>query len=552
MEPDAAEAAVPENLQRTLRDRSKLKTPQRFGDPVAYFVESSPTTFHDAMSRDDADQWKAAMDEEIKALEENNTWTLCELPAGKRAIGCRWVYAIKHDAAGNFQRYKARLVAKGYSQREGLDFFETFSPVVRYESIRLLLSIAAKYDLELAKFDVKTAFLYGELEEELYLQQPPGYANEDRPGAVLRLNRSLYGLKQSPRCWNEKFVNLLKKFNFKNINSDKCVFMGVVQKCVVYLALYVDDGLIVSESMNAISEVLENLKSQFKITFGAADDFVGMEIQRNRERRTIKISQSGYIAKIIDRFGLKDAKSVSVPAERNLYSTRTSPGPEPIDVPYREAVGSLLFAARVTRPDIEFAVNYASQFCNNPSESDWHVVQTIFRYLQGTRDLGIVYADRGSGLDLVGYTDADLAGCPITRRSHSGVVLILNGGPVVWSSRRQSEVTECTMNAEYVALFDGAREAVWLKRFLIELDIKCTTIPMYIDNKPAISVVKNCEDNKKSKYIDIKYHYTREVVNKRDIFVEYIASNDNLADIFTKPLAKPRFCQLREGLNEHA
>lgn len=345
-------------------------------------------------------------------------------------------------------------------------------------------------------------------------------------------------------------MSFLEKFDFKSVNSDKCVFIGKVEEWLVILALYVDDGLMLCECMKAIEIVLEHLKSKFKITSGEANEFVGIEIKRDRPNRSIKLSQPGYIAKIIDRFGFGSAHAVSTPAEAGLYASRSAKENKSIvDVPYREAIGSLLFAARVTRPEIEFAVNYLSQFCNEPTVSDWNAVGYVFRYLQGTRDLGIVYANRGSGSVLTGYTDSDLAGCPITRRSRSGFVFILNGGLVTWTSRRQSTVAPSTSDAEYMALFDGVREAVWLKRFLSELNVKCTAVPIYVDNQTAISIAGNREDSRKSKYIEIKYHYTRERIDGGDVIISFVKSEDQLADIFTKPLEKCKFVGLRDRLN---
>ncbi|CAK9796221.1 Retrovirus-related Pol polyprotein from transposon TNT 1-94 [Anthophora plagiata] len=231
------DAAVPETEQvatnrnvrecRQLRDRRNLQVPDRYGVPIAFLANTVPTTYTQAIMSDDTSKWKRAMDEEMLAFKENHTWTLCALPQGKRVIGCKWVFSIKKDAAGNLKRYKARLVAKGFRQRAGINYFDTFTPVVRYESIRILLAIAAKKDYEIMKFDVKTAFLYGDLQEEIYLDQPPGYKNDRLPDAVFKLHRSLYGLKQSPKCWNEKFTKFLKEFNLVNIASDQCVFVGV-------------------------------------------------------------------------------------------------------------------------------------------------------------------------------------------------------------------------------------------------------------------------------------------------------------------------------------
>lgn len=293
------------------------------------------------------------------------------------------------------------------------------------------------------KFDVKTAFLYGDLQEEIYLEQPPGYTNESQPDAVFKLHRSLYGLKQSPKSWNEKFTSFLKGFNFVNIASDKCVFVGVVKSSKVFLALYVDDGLIMSKSESAIKSVLDYLESSFKITVDRADEFLGFEIKRNRERRLLKICQTGYIKRVLEKFNMNESNPSSIPAEPGM-SLQNQRSESDRKIPYREAIGSLLFAARVCRPDIEFAVNYASHFLSCYDDTHWQVVKKIMRYLNGTRDFGIVYGNSGSSFEISGFTDADYAGCVNTRRSRSGFVFVLNGGPISWSSQLQ----------RVVALFD--------------------------------------------------------------------------------------------------
>lgn len=284
-----------------LRDRGTLRKPA-YLESYALLTETVPLTYEEAMSSPEAENWKTAMNEEMSALQENETWSLIKLPENKRPIGCKWVYTLKTDIEGRIQKYKARLVAKGFTQREGVDFFETFAPVVRYESIRLLLALAARDDLEIANFDVKTAFLNGDLQEELYMHQPPGYEVECNESVVCKLHRSLYGLKQSPRCWNMKFVNFLRKFNFAPTESDSCVFVSKLNQDFVFLALYVDDGLLLSKSQHEIEKVLSYLKQFFQITVEPATQFVGLEIQRNRATREIKISQKAYAKRVIKRF----------------------------------------------------------------------------------------------------------------------------------------------------------------------------------------------------------------------------------------------------------
>ena len=420
---------------------------------------------------------------------------------------------------------------------------------MRYESIRVLLAIAAEQDLEMYKFDVKTAFLYGDLDEDIYLEQPPGFETEGEK-LYCKLHKSLYGLKQSPRCWNRRFIIFLKKFKFVCIDADKCIFVGFIFGFIIYLALYVDDGLLICKSKLAIEKVLSELKKEFEITSGDADEFVGMEISRDREKRTIKISLAAYIRKLLAKFGMSDANPSSTPAEPGLYLRRNN-GSERHNFPYREAVSSLLFAARVSRLDIEYAVNYVSQFLDDHGQDYWQAVKRIMRYLIGTCEFGIVFGSSGSECDdkLKGFTDADFAGCVETRRSRSGYVFLLNGAPVSWLSQRQPIVSLSTTEAEYIALTHGTREAVWLRRMLLDLNVHFTTLPMYVDNKSAINLAHNSEYHKRTKHIDVRFHYVREVVESKQIKIEYIQTSDQLADLFTKPLPKVQFYKLREEMN---
>lgn len=348
--------------------------------------------------------------------------------------------------------------------------------------------------------------------------------------------------------------------------SEKCVFIATIDGNLVYLALYVDDGLMASKSKSVINKVLQYLKTIFQITVDEADQFVGFEIQRNREKRLLKIKQSNYVRKILNKFMMEEANPVGIPAEPGLHlSATTIVGQKNHNeyIPYREAVGSLLFAARVTRPDIEYAVNTVSQFLNNFNETHWSAVKKIFRYLRGTIDYGIVYGASGretpelvkdigaSGrqLELEGYTDADFAGCVDTRKSRSGFVFMLNKSPVSWCSKRQDIVSLSTTEAEYIALNHGAKDAVWLQKILKELDVKCKSVIVQVDNQSAIKLASNPELHNRSKHIDVRYHYIRDLVEDETIKIKYVQSKEQVADIFTKPLPKEQFVYLRNKLS---
>lgn len=509
-------------------------------------------TYEEATNSTEAAQWAGAIQNEFKAHEENNTWKLVKRTPEMRLIDSKWVFRVKKDADGKSYRFKARLCARGFRQQEGIDFKETFSPVVRYDSLRILLAIIAAKNLEVMQFDVQTAFLYGELEETIFMEIPEGLnVKEDPRNITCKLERSLYGLKQAPRCWNLKFTKFLNEYNFKECEADKCVFIGKFMDNVVYLAVFVDDGLVASNNVETLKIIIQRLNETFKITVENSNIFVGLQIERNRERKTLKIHQSAYMQKIIEKFGMANAKTVSVPADPHAALSPTEENDGKLsNVPYREAVGSLVFLAAVSRPDIAFAVNSVSKYLSKHNAIHWRAVKRIFAYLQGTSDYGIKYGSGGSEAALIGFSDADYAGDIETRRSTTGYVFCLANGAVTWSSQRQRLVTLSTTEAEYVAASTAAREAVWIRKLLSDIGCPCDKeTTLYIDNQSAIQLVRNPVFHKRTKHIDVHFHFIREKENEKKIKVEYVPSENQRADIFTKALPRDRFRDLCFKLN---
>lgn len=503
----------------------------------AFLTLDDPVTVSEAMSSDAANQWKSAMADELQSLQQNDTWRLTDLPAGKTPIKCKWVFKTKRDANGHVMRHKARLVVKGYSQREGIDYHETFSPVVRYSSIRFLLAMAAKYDLNIRQMDVVTAFLHGELKETIYMEQPQCF--NDGSGRVCKLQRSLYGLKQSSRVWNEKLNSVLLAFGLKRSGADQCIYHLVQGNKMLYVAVYVDDVLIFSND-NEIEKRLKGvLCNNFRMKdLGDASSVLGVRIVRDRAAGTIAIDQSQYISNVLKRFGMEDANPVATPLDINQkISSKMCPSTraqqiEMAKVPYKQAIGCLLFAAQITRPDINFAVNLLSRYSTNPGQAHWAAIKRLLRYLKGSIDKKLVY--RKDSNEIEGFCDADWASDLDQRKSTTGYVFVMQGAAVSWASRRQQTIALSTTEAEFMALVAAMQETVWLKRLEHELFGATTTMTLHCDNKGAIQLALNGSYSSRTKHVDIKANFIREKLEERIVELKYIGTDEMLADILTK------------------
>ena len=428
---EAAEEVNPDDRRNNnrdegyeLRDRGALRPPERYRDFIdnLFLAENrEPLSYREATESKEATLWKKAMDEEFESLNRNNVWELVEAVDNPRTIDCKLTFKLKRDAQGNVQRYKARIVARGFRQREGIDYQETHSPVVRFDSIRTILAIAASDRMKIKQCDVKTAFLYGDIEEIIHMQQPEGY--DDGTGRICRLKRSLYGLKQSTRCWNRCFTKFLKKFNLKATNADPCVFTSQDNNEKLILAIYIDDGLIVSQNHELIDKLLDGLKTEFEITHNDANLFLGMQIKRSSDG-SIFLHQETYAKRILERCRLAEANPVTIPADphQELSPLVQAGGQSKLTAaPYRESVGSLMYLSVATRPDITFAVHQASRYLENSTETHWKTVKRIIKYLKGTTGYGLHF-ECVQKKELLAYSDADYVGELETRRSTTGFV----------------------------------------------------------------------------------------------------------------------------------
>jgi transposase InsO family protein len=498
-------------------------------------VVSEPLTLKEAMDSEHADYWKDAVDDEYKSLLENNTWTLEVPPTGVKPIPVKWVFKIKKDATGRFERFKARLVVKGYRQKEGVDFNEVFAPVSKYSTLRTLLAKVTAEDMEIHQVDIKTAFLHGELEEEIYIEQPEGY-EEGPPGTACKLNKSLYGLKQAPRAWFSRLNRELEDFGFKASDADPSLFTLHNKANSVYLLVYVDDILIAGDDTTTVNAIKQKLLKSFQgRDLGEITSFLGINISRDRAKKELKIDQKGMIKDIIEEFGMEDAKPRSTPMSTSLKLTKNEG--ETLDkekYPYGTLVGKLMFLAVATRPDLAYTVGALTRFMANPTIVHWQVAKDVVRYLAKTPERGITF--RGSNTELKVYCDADYAGDIDTRRSTTGYVFMMSGGATSWNSKRQPTVAVSTTEAEYMAAAAAVKEGLWMRKLLESLNVKVDKINIMCDNQSAIKLLKNPIFSVRSKHIDVIHHFARERVLRGDVVFNYIHTKKMLADVMTKAL----------------
>ncbi|KAG8480237.1 hypothetical protein CXB51_024800 [Gossypium anomalum] len=540
------------------RTKREIKPPKKYAeaDLVAYALNvaedidanQEPSNYSEAISCEDSEKWMFAMQEEMESLHKNKTWDLVKLPKGKKTVRCKWVFKKKEGTPGVEEpKYKARLVAKGYSQVPGVDFTDVFSPVVKHSSIRALLGIVAMHDLELEQLDVKTAFLHGELEEDIYMQQPEGFTVSEKEDYVCLLKKSLYGLKQSPRQWYKRFDSFMTSHDFKRSSFDSCVYFKKNNDgSFVYLLLYVDDMLIAAKDKGEIRKVKAQLSEEFEMKdLGPAKKILGMEILRDRKTSKLYLSQKGYIEKLLCRFNMRSAKPVSTPlaAHFRLSSTLSPQSDDEIEymshVPYSSAVGSLMYAMVCSRPDLSYAVSAVSRYMANPGKEHWKAVQWILRYLRGTTDVCLQFGRTEDGV--IGYVDADFAGDLDRRRSLTGYVFTIGGCAISWKATLQTTVALSTTEAEYMAITEACKEAIWLKGLFSELNEDLQISTVFCDSQSAIFLTKDQMFHERTKHIDVRYHFVRDIIARGDIVVSKISTHENPADMMTKSLPITKF-----------
>ena len=508
----------------------------------AYISQIEPKNFKEAETDE---QWINAMQEELGQFKRNKVWTLVPRPSNYPVIGTKWVFRNKMDELGNVVRNKARLVAQGYNQEEGIDFDETFAPVARIEAIRLLLAFACHMNFKLFQMDVKSAFLNGFIQEEVYVEQPPGFEDHGKPNHVFKLQKALYGLKQAPRAWYERLSKFLMEKGFSRGSVDTTLFLKKNQHDLLVVQIYVDDIIFGATNQKLCECFAKDMQNEFEMSMmGELTFFLGLQVKQNKDG--IFINQTKYIKDMLKKFEIPEVKEMPTPMSPATKLDKDEKGKDVNQKLFRGMIGSLLYLT-ASRPDIMFSVCLCARFQACPKESHLSAVKRIFRYLIGTQNLGLWYP-RGTSFDLIGFSDADYAGSKIDRKSTSGTCHFLGHMLVSWSSKKQNSVALSTAEAEYIAAENCCAQILWIKQQLSDFGVSLNNIPIFCDNTSAINITKNPVQHSRTKHIEIRHHFIRDHVLKNDISIEFVDSLNQIADIFTKPLNEAQFIKIRREL----
>ncbi|GJU89667.1 putative ribonuclease H-like domain-containing protein [Tanacetum coccineum] len=478
------------------------------------------------------------MQEELLQFKIQKVWTLVDLPSGKKAIGTKWVYRNKKDERGIVVRNKARLVAQGYKQEEGIDYDEVFAPVARVEAIKIFLAFASFMNFPVYQMDVKSAFLYSTIEEEVYVCQPPSFVDPEFPEKVYKVEKALYGLHQAPRAWYETLSTYLLDNGFHRGQIDKTLFIKRLKGDILLVQVYVDDIIFGSTKKSLCDEFEQIMHNRFQMSsMGELTFFLGLQVKQKEDG--IFISQDKYVGEILKKFGFSSVRTASTPMETNKALTKDEDG-EDVDVHlYRSMIGSLMYLTS-SRPDIMFSVCACSRFQVQPKVSHLNAVKRIFRYLKGQPKLGLWYP-KDSPLTLEAFSDSDYAGASLDRKSTTGGCQFLGSRLISWQCKKQTVVANSTTEAEYIAASHCCGQVLWIQNQMLDYGFNFMQTKIHVDNESAICVVKNPVYHSKTKHIEIRHHFIRDSYEKRLIEMVKIHTDHNVADLLTKAFDVSRF-----------
>ena len=507
-----------------------------------------PITHQQSVNCAEAKHWSRARRNERLALEKRRVFDVCKIPPGVQPINSKYVYKRKFNKSGCLKKYKARMVGLGYGQVAGVDVFNTFAPVVKSITVRLMFALALVFGLYIHQLDVSSAFLYADIEGDVYMHPTPDFDLPD--GYCFKLRKSLYGLRSSPRSWWKTLDKFIKSMHFKSCVLEPCLYHTRYKGCAMYICIYVDDIIIACSDVGYIKEVKARFCSRFDMTdMGELEHFLNVRVTRTKD--CIRMDQTVYINKVLEvneeYLGpTGKTRKQPLPATamdaigRDDSSEATNDEQSYLDnFPYRSLLGALLYLSMNTRPDISYAVGVLSRLANKPTLVTCKLMVYLMQYVRGTVDKGINFS--GSDFDMHVFTDADWAGDTLTRRSTTGYVVFGAGGPIAWQSKLQTTVSTSSMQSEYQAMYAGMQELVWLRGVMAELSLPCVEpTPFFLDSQSAEDLALNPVYHKRSKHIEIKYHWVREHVNPdgpyRTAQLVHVRSADQSADLYTKAL----------------
>ena len=509
-----------------------------------------PTNIAEALNHPD---WKHAATEEYNALISFGTWDLVPCPTNRKIVGCKWIFKNKTNAEGAPVKQKARLVAKGFSQEAGADYTDTFSPVVKASTIRILLTLAVSNKWKVTQLDFNNAFLNGDLMEEVFMQQPPGFekTNPDPQGPMLvcKLKKALYGLKQAPRAWFLKLKCALCSLGFSQAKSDVCMFIRLVSNNVVYLLVYVDDLIITGSNNSDVQQLIDHMSELFQLkVLGELSYFLGIEF--NHSSAGIHLSQKKYIMELLLKTHMEYSSVKPTPMAKGAQLAQVASPVYSDPTTYRSILGALQYIC-LTRPDIAFTVNKLAQYMQHPQLIHWEGVKRVLRYLNGTTSYGILIKPVPQ-LTIQSFADADWGSCKEDRRSTSGYCTFLGTNPIMWTSRKQAVVSRCTSEAEFRSVADSVSDVLWLLAVLKEMHITIIGTPtIWCDNSGTVAMAANPVLHSKSKHFELDLFFVREKVEDGTICVGYVPASEQVADVLTKALSAPMFeyCRKRLSVN---
>ena len=498
-----------------------------------------PNTYKQALNSPQSSEWIKAMDKEYSDLIANKTFELVPLPPGRKVVGGRWAFRASKDPFYNIN-FKARYCAKGFSQTPGIDFKDTYAPTAKFPSVKTMMNISIQDKLYNEQADVSNAYLQSKIDHEIYMKQPEGYVQDEN--LVCKLNKSIYGLKQSAHLWNATLIRFMNTQNLEQSKIDPCVFIRKDEYGTLYVLIWVDDLIICASSKEILNNFKTNFGSKFKMkALGELKWFLG--IQFNISDNVISMNQSLYVQNILDRFNMSDCKPRSLPCDPSVYHLLEEKS-DPLEDPtkYRELVGSFIYLMTGTRPDLAFVVTLLSRFMHKPTKLHMNLAIGVLRYLKHTAHYDLKYVRSREKLAITGYSDSDFAS-DSDRKSFSGYGFKLNNNSALisWRSSKQTLVASSTCEAEFIAMHEATNEALFLRQLFADLTkTPMQTVKIFADNQGSICLTKHQTCHKRTKHISVKYHATRDYVAKKHVEFIYIPTDENLADMFTKPLPGPK------------